>query len=155
MRPNALPATRVPNAEKINVGSAKTRYAQTVRPADRRQSIQHWLRHKGERSKTRTIKWFSLWCSGCCLDFQDSTNINHARQVDSTQTTIVDRNKQTKTHLRSHHIHVFNTPTLGARKYPAQRKALFCILFWAIKRVWRLRDATRGLDSAGKEETEH
>jgi hypothetical protein len=36
MRPNAWPATRDPGAEKMNVGSAKTRYAQTVRPADRR-----------------------------------------------------------------------------------------------------------------------
>ena len=35
--PNALPAARVPGAEKMNVGRAKTRLApQTVRPADRR-----------------------------------------------------------------------------------------------------------------------
>jgi hypothetical protein len=36
MRPNALPAPRESGAEKINAGSTKTRYAQTVRPADRR-----------------------------------------------------------------------------------------------------------------------
>jgi hypothetical protein len=37
MRPNALLATRVPDVEKMNVGSAKTRLKpQTVRPADRR-----------------------------------------------------------------------------------------------------------------------
>ena len=51
MRPNALPATRVSGTEKINVGSAKTRYAQTVRPADRRQSIRHRLRQKGSEIK--------------------------------------------------------------------------------------------------------
>ena len=34
--PNALPAARVAGAEKMNVGRAKTRFAQTVRPADRR-----------------------------------------------------------------------------------------------------------------------
>ena len=35
--PNALPAARVPDAEQMNVGRAKTRLApQTVRPADRR-----------------------------------------------------------------------------------------------------------------------
>ena len=35
--PNALPAARVPDVEKMNVGSAKTRLApQTVRPAVRR-----------------------------------------------------------------------------------------------------------------------
>ena len=34
--PNALPAARVPDAEKMNAGIAKTRFAQTVRPADRR-----------------------------------------------------------------------------------------------------------------------
>ena len=34
--PNALPSARVPGAEKMNVGSAKTRLApQTVRSADR------------------------------------------------------------------------------------------------------------------------
>ena len=59
MRPNALPATRVPIAEKINVGSAKTRYAQTVRPADRRQSIRHWLRQNGESQKQ---EFWNVYC---------------------------------------------------------------------------------------------
>ena len=33
--PKAFPAARVPDAEKMNLGRAKTRFAQTVRPADR------------------------------------------------------------------------------------------------------------------------
>jgi len=37
------------------------------------------------------------------------------------------------------------TPQARKHKCSAQRKALFCLLFWANKRVRRLRDATRGL----------
>ena len=81
-----------------------------------------------------------------CLDFQASTNVNHAKSVEPRPTKNGRRNKQTKTCPRSHNAKVFKTPTPGARKSPAQRKALFCILFWANKRVWRLRAATRGLD---------
>jgi len=46
--PKALPAARGPDAEKMNVGRAKTRLApQTVRPADRRSSIRHRRRQQG------------------------------------------------------------------------------------------------------------
>jgi len=57
--PNVLPAARVPGAEKMNIGRAQTRLApQTVRPADRRQSIRQRLRQQGggREGKSRNEK---------------------------------------------------------------------------------------------------